>query len=148
MPGGGKLIARHFEHWRYRSLATQPPSSDSSSTNAEIADKQRAVAESGTGARETEMRAEPHRFLRVLKILGPGLITGASDDDPTAIATYATAGASLGYATLWTALVTFPLMVTVGYISSKVGLASGMGLASVFRKRYPAGIVYPAVFAL
>jgi NRAMP (natural resistance-associated macrophage protein)-like metal ion transporter len=129
-------------------LATQPPSSDSSSTNAEIADKQRAVAESGTGARETEMRAEPHRFLRVLKILGPGLITGASDDDPTAIATYATAGASLGYATLWTALVTFPLMVTVGYISSKVGLASGMGLASVFRKRYPAGIVYPAVFAL
>jgi NRAMP (natural resistance-associated macrophage protein)-like metal ion transporter len=81
-------------------------------------------------------------------VLGPGLITGASDDDPSGIATYALAGASLGYATLWTALVTFPLMASVQFISAKVGMVSGRGLAGVLRQHYPSTLLYPAVLAL
>jgi NRAMP (natural resistance-associated macrophage protein)-like metal ion transporter len=81
-------------------------------------------------------------------MLGPGLITGASDDDPSGIGTYAVAGASLGYAPLWTALVTFPLMAAVQYICAKVGLVTGLGLAGVLRQHYPRALLYPVVLAL
>lgn len=90
----------------------------------------------------------PLSLRRFLKTLGPGLITGASDDDPSGIATYAVAGASLGYGTLWTALVTFPLMASVQYVCAKIGLVTGRGLAGVLRKHYPRALLYPAVFAL
>jgi NRAMP (natural resistance-associated macrophage protein)-like metal ion transporter len=85
---------------------------------------------------------------RLLKILGPGFITGASDDDPSGIGTYAVAGASLGLASLWTALVTFPLMAAVQTICARLGLVSGMGLAGILRRRYPKVVVYPAVLLL
>ncbi|MGH7785047.1 MAG: divalent metal cation transporter [Candidatus Binatia bacterium] len=62
---------------------------------------------------------------RVLKILGPGLITGASDDDPAGIATYATAGAQLGYTPLWTALFTFPSMASVQFTCAKIATVTG-----------------------
>lgn len=92
--------------------------------------------------------AEPNPIKRVLGILGPGLITGASDDDPSGIGTYAVAGASLGYATLWTALVTFPMMTAVQVTCAKIGMVSGTGLAAVLRQRFPRSLVYVAVFAL
>ena len=85
---------------------------------------------------------------RVLQSLGPGLITGASDDDPSGIATYTMAGASLGLATLWTAPLTFPLMFGVQFICAKVGMVSGMGLASVLRRHYSRKVLVTAVFAL
>ena len=85
---------------------------------------------------------------RALKVLGPGLITGASDDDPSGIGTYAVAGASLGYATLWTALVSFPMMTAVQFTCAKVGMVSGTGLAAVLRRRFPRPLVYAAVSAL
>src|SRR5216110_2798859 len=88
------------------------------------------------------------RVKTFLRRLGPGLITGASDDDPSGIGTYAAAGASLGYAPLWTALVTFPLMAAVQFICAKVGLVTGVGLASILRRHYPRWVLYPAVFAL
>src|SRR6266446_7049937 len=71
-----------------------------------------------------------------LTALGPGLITGASDDDPSGIVTYSMAGAAFGYATLWTSLVTFPLMAGVQYICAKIGLVYGCGLAGIMRKHY------------
>ena len=74
-------------------------------------------------------------------------MTGASDDDPSGIGTYAAAGAAYGYATLWTALVTFPLMATVQYTCAKVALVSGRGLAGVIRGHYPR-LLYPVVAAL
>ncbi len=80
--------------------------------------------------------------------LGPGLITGASDDDPSGIGTYATAGAALGYATLWTAIVTLPLMVVVQFLCAKVGLVRGRGLAGVLQRYYPRPLLYPAVLCL
>jgi NRAMP (natural resistance-associated macrophage protein)-like metal ion transporter len=83
-----------------------------------------------------------------LKLLGPGFITGASDDDPSGIGTYSTAGASLGYATLWMALVSYPLMAAVQYICARIGIVSGMGLAGILKRYYPRWVLYPVVFAL
>src|SRR5262249_52274408 len=85
---------------------------------------------------------------RFWKLLGPGFVTGASDDDPSGIGTYAIAGASLGFSTLWLALITFPLMATVQFICAKIGLVAGEGLGSVLRKNFPKAIVYPAAAAL
>ena len=85
---------------------------------------------------------------RLWHLLGPGFITGASDDDPSGIGTYAVAGASFGFATLWTALLTFPLMAAVQFICAKIAMVSGEGLASVLRKNYSRKIVFPAVTAL
>ena len=90
----------------------------------------------------------PNPLQRFIKLLGPGLITGASDDDPSGIGTYAVAGASFGYATLWTALVSFPMMTAVQFICAKIGMVSGTGLATVLRQRFPRWLVYVAVFAL
>jgi len=86
-----------------------------------------------------------HRFFGAL---GPGLITGAADDDPSGIGTYAVAGASLGYSTLWTALVTYPMMAAVQFTCAKIGMVSGVGLAGVLSQRYPRPLVYTAVSAL
>jgi NRAMP (natural resistance-associated macrophage protein)-like metal ion transporter len=82
---------------------------------------------------------------RVLRALGLGLITGAADDDPSAIGTYASAGATLGYSFLWTAPVTFPMMFAVVYLSAKLGQVAGQGLFEVIRKNYPRWILYPAL---
>jgi NRAMP (natural resistance-associated macrophage protein)-like metal ion transporter len=102
----------------------------------------------GTGTLEAAIEREPHALKRFLKVLGPGLITGASDDDPSGIGTYAVAGASLGFATLWTALITSPLMASVQFICAKVGMVSGMGLAGVLRRHYPRPLLYLAVLGL
>jgi NRAMP (natural resistance-associated macrophage protein)-like metal ion transporter len=74
---------------------------------------------------------------RLRDILGPGLITGASDDDPSGIATYSQAGAQFGYGLGWTMVVTFPLMSAVQMISARIGRASGRGLAGNLRRYYP-----------
>jgi NRAMP (natural resistance-associated macrophage protein)-like metal ion transporter len=84
----------------------------------------------------------------LLSLIGPGFVTGASDDDPSGIGTYAVAGASFGFATLWTALVTFPLMATVQFICAKIGMVTGQGLAGVLKKHYAHAILFPAVIAL
>src|SRR5207237_8066887 len=76
------------------------------------------------------------------KIIGPGFSTGASDDDPSGIGTYAVAGATLGLQTLWTALLTFPLMSAVQNICARVGMVSGHGLAGVLRDHYPRSVLY------
>lgn len=91
---------------------------------------------------------EPNRVIRLFRILGPGLVTGASDDDPSGIGTYTTAGASLGFAVLWTALLTYPLMVAVQLICARIGMVSGMGLARVLRRHYSPLLLYLVVFAL
>ncbi len=91
---------------------------------------------------------EPNPLKRVFKILGPGLISGAADDDPSAIGTYAVAGASLGYATLWTALVTLPMMASTQFIYAKIGMVSGKGLSGVLQRFSPRSLLYPVVFCL
>src|SRR5580704_6530809 len=84
-----------------------------------------------------------HRGLqRFLKDLGPGLITGAADDDPSGISTYSVAGASYGYATLWTALLSFPLMAAIQLMCARLGMVTGCGLASVIRARYSRWVLW------
>lgn len=84
----------------------------------------------------------------VFRKLGPGLITGASDDDPSGIGTYSMAGAAFGYATLWLALVTFPLMASIQYICARIGLVARCGIAGVIRRHYSRAFLYPVVVAL
>lgn len=94
------------------------------------------------------LRRERNPLRVFTKILGPGLVTGASDDDPSGIGTYAQAGAAYGYATLWTAVVMLPMMISVQYICAKIGLVNGRGLAGVLREHYPRWVLYPAVLTL
>ena len=77
-----------------------------------------------------------------LKKLGPGLITGAADDDPSGIATYSQAGAQFGFGMLWTLLFTYPLMVGIQVVSAKIGRVTGHGLATNIRRHYPAWLLY------
>src|SRR5947207_9448799 len=99
-------------------------------------------------ALESRLAREKNPIKRLLDRLGPGLITGASDDDPSGIGTYTQAGASLGFATLWTAVLTLPLMIVVQHICAKIGMVSGRGLASVLKKFYPRWLLYPVVIGL
>lgn len=94
------------------------------------------------------MDRQDNPIKRFLDRLGPGLITGASDDDPSGIGTYSQAGSALGYATLWTAIVTLPLMVVVQHICAKIGMVSGRGLAGVLNHYYSKKLLYPAVVGL
>jgi NRAMP (natural resistance-associated macrophage protein)-like metal ion transporter len=97
---------------------------------------------------EAALAHERNPIGRFFKILGPGLITGASDDDPSGIGTYALAGASLGFSALWTPLVTFPMMTAIQFICAKIAMVSGMGLARVLRTYYSRALLYPVVAGL
>jgi NRAMP (natural resistance-associated macrophage protein)-like metal ion transporter len=88
------------------------------------------------------------RIWRFFANLGPGLITGAADDDPSGISTYSVAGASLGYSVLWTALFSFPLMAAVQLMCARLGMVTGRGLGGVIRKRYPPWVLWLACFLL
>ncbi len=76
------------------------------------------------------------------KNLGPGLITGASDDDPSGIATYSQAGAAFGFSTLWTALLTFPLMAAIQEMCARIGIVTGEGLTGTIKRHYSKSLLY------
>jgi len=103
--------------------------------SSERAPSERAPAELGGARKET-------RVGRLVRNLGPGLITGAADDDPSGIATYSQAGASFGYGLLWTALICMPLMVGVQTMCARVGVVAESGLASVLRAHYPRWLLW------
>ncbi|HEY3189598.1 MAG TPA: divalent metal cation transporter, partial [Solirubrobacteraceae bacterium] len=87
-------------------------------------------------------------LVRYFRVLGPGLVTGAADDDPSGITTYSVAGASLGYGMLWMALATFPLMAAVQLVCARIGLVTGRGLAAAIRSYYPRPFLYVACLLL
>jgi NRAMP (natural resistance-associated macrophage protein)-like metal ion transporter len=87
-------------------------------------------------------------IMQVLRSLGPGLITGASDDDPSGIATYSQAGAKFGFGMLWMVLFQYPMMIVVQEMCARIGLVTGGGLAAVIRKKYSGKIVLPIVSLL
>jgi NRAMP (natural resistance-associated macrophage protein)-like metal ion transporter len=82
------------------------------------------------------------KFSRIFKSLGPGLVTGASDDDPSGIATYSQAGAQFGLATLWTAFITYPLMTSIQEMCARIGMVTDAGLTTTLKKHYPKVILY------
>src|ERR1700727_1751583 len=84
----------------------------------------------------------------LLKRLGPGLITGAADDDPSGIATYSQAGAQAGFGVLWTVVLTFPLMVAIQLVAARIGRVTGHGLASNMARVFPRWVVTSLVALL
>lgn len=102
----------------------------------------KSVADKGTAKDIQQTRT------RLLNVLGPGLITGASDDDPSGIATYSQTGAQFGYVPTWTLLFSYPLMVAIQIISARLGRTTGRGIAGNLRKFYPNAIVYVCVSLL
>lgn len=82
------------------------------------------------------------KFIRFWKKLGPGLITGASDDDPSGIATYSQAGAAFGLSTLWSAFITFPLMAAIQEMCARIGMVTSMGLTAIIKKYYSRPVLY------
>src|SRR5580700_10677229 len=103
-----------------------------------------------SGDESTTRAGRPRRaFLRrVFANLGPGLITGAADDDPSGISTYSVAGATFGYSFLWTALLSFPLMASVQLMCARLGMVTGRGLGGAIRVRYSRWVLWPACFLL
>jgi len=97
---------------------------------------------------ESVLAREKNPVKRFFRALGPGVISGASDDDPSGIGTYAQAGAALGFSTLWTALFTFPMMWAVQFMCAKIGMVSGTGLAGVLRRHYSRWLLYPVIAGL
>jgi NRAMP (natural resistance-associated macrophage protein)-like metal ion transporter len=100
---------------------------------------------------ETELHEShslPGKLWVFVKSLGPGVVTGASDDDPSGIGTYAQTGAQFGYTQLWTALFTFPLQVVIQELCARIALETGDGLAEVIRKHYPKPVLYVCVSLL
>jgi Natural resistance-associated macrophage protein len=104
------------------------------------------VRPSSSMASRTHVSAPPEHppFRRFFSDLGPGLITGAADDDPSGISTYSVAGAPFGYLPLWTALFSFPLMTAVQLMCARLGLVTGLGLAGVIRRRYSRWVLWGA----
>jgi NRAMP (natural resistance-associated macrophage protein)-like metal ion transporter len=98
-------------------------------------------------ADETQPK-QPGVVRRFFSNLGPGLITGAADDDPSGISTYSVAGAAFGFSFLWTALVTFPLMAAVQLMCARLGMVTGRGLGGAIRLRYPPWVLWPACLLL
>jgi NRAMP (natural resistance-associated macrophage protein)-like metal ion transporter len=127
-------------------MASQDTNQSSSGSDAPVIPHSEPVG--GTGSLEAAMMIETSRIKKFFKVLGPGLITGASDDDPSGIGTYAVTGASLGFTTLWTALFTLPLMAAVQLTCARIGMVSGMGLAAVLRRHYSRNLLYLSVFGL
>ena len=103
-----------------------------------------AIAPIGGGTSVAVGTSKP----RLLQVLGPGLITGASDDDPSGIGTYSQAGAQLGFGITWTMLFTYPLMAAIQEISARVGRVTGRGLAGNICRHYPGWMLQTIVFSL
>ncbi len=132
----------------YALIALSQRERETDMLRASMAKRRRQTPKHDNEALESRVERERNPIKRFLMLLGPGLITGASDDDPSGIGTYTTAGASLGFATLWTAILTLPMMAAVQFICAKIGMVSGRGLSAVLRKYYPSWLVYSAISLL
>jgi len=91
-------------------------------------------------------KGKSNKLARFWKLLGPGLVTGASDDDPSGIATYSQAGAAYGLSTLWTAVLAFPLMASLQQMCARIGLVTSHGLTGTLKLHYPKFILYIVLF--
>src|SRR5437870_11398953 len=87
-------------------------------------------------------------FVGFVQRLGPGLITGASDDDPSGIGTYSQVGSQFGYGLLWTALFSFPLMAAMQELCARIALQTGVGLGVALRRKFPSWLVGICILAL
>src|SRR3569833_2590010 len=94
---------------------------------------------------ENYTKLRKNRFLRFFTLMGPGLTTGAADDDPSGIATYSQTGAQFGYGQLWTALYMLPFMTAVQEACARIGLVTGKGIAAIVKEHYSRTVLYAVV---
>src|SRR5262249_53115942 len=132
-----RLQPRLVRHYRLSLMAQGPALQVPSNRNNEVMTDQNAPQPPARG-----------RVDLFFQNLGPGLITGCADDDPSGISTYSIAGATFGYGTLWTALISFPLMVAVQTMCGRLGMVTGRGLAAVIRLHYPRWVLWGACLLL
>ncbi len=104
--------------------------------------------EEGAASHDKNITSRLSSVKKTLKSLGPGIITGASDDDPSTIATFSQAGAQFGFGMLWLALFQYPMKVVIQEICARIGLVSGEGLSSAIKKRYSKNVVLPLTILL
>jgi hypothetical protein len=104
--------------------------------NYGMASMTKKLAHAPSNQQQTSASSKRSNQSRLLRALGPGLITGAADDDPSGIATYSQAGAQFGFSITWTLLLTYPLMAAIQEISARIGRTTGMGLAANLRQHY------------
>jgi NRAMP (natural resistance-associated macrophage protein)-like metal ion transporter len=104
-----------------------------------------AELETAKAPEGSRRRISQKGFGRFLRILGPGVVTGAADDDPSGLATYSQAGAQFGFQLPWTMLFTYPLMTAVQEACMRIGAVTGKGLAAVIREHYPRYVLYPVL---
>jgi Mn2+/Fe2+ NRAMP family transporter len=100
------------------------------------------------GEMDALVQSKPGILRRFFSALGPGVITGAADDDPSGIATYSIVGAQLGSSLLWTALITWPLMASVQFMCARIGMVTGMGLGDALRRKGPRSLLLIGAIAL
>jgi NRAMP (natural resistance-associated macrophage protein)-like metal ion transporter len=112
---------------------------------AETVDSGGALSTLATASGGKPSRSPGSKIMRALGGLGPGVVTGASDDDPSGIATYSQVGAQFGFTMLWTMLFSYPLMAGIQEISAWIGRVTGMGIAANIRRHYPAWVLHPLV---
>src|SRR5262249_9785606 len=108
----------------------------------------RSRAERMKSSMERETGRRPGLVKRFFSALGPGLVSGAADDDPSGVATYSIAGGQTGTALLWTAFLTWPLMAAVQMMCARIGMVTGQGLAGALRKRFPKSLLVVAAVLL
>jgi NRAMP (natural resistance-associated macrophage protein)-like metal ion transporter len=108
-----------------------------SATPAQLAQPNKQQSEALAPTSNRKKKASPNGLKSVLRMLGPGLITGSSDDDPSGIATYSQVGAQFGYGMLWTMVLSYPLMTAIQEISARVGRVTGCGISANLRRCYP-----------
>ena len=112
------------------------------------------TARSEAELRHSQRRHEPRKppppagLTDFLKKLGPGIVTGAADDDPSGIATYSIAGAQYGTSLLWMSLFTWPMMMAVQAMCARIGMVTGRGIAGALRQKFPRPVLIVAAFAL
>src|ERR1700758_3503003 len=95
-----------------------------------------------------EKSSKSNLVRQFFSVLGPGLITGAADDDPSGIATYSVVGAQMGTAMLWTAVVTWPLMACVQFMCARIGMVTGKGLGGALREKIPRWLLFVGAIGL
>ena len=151
MRGGGRTLARRKDDISdpiLRAVKPQPEPSKDDLYKPEK-EKPKLAAGGSPAARRTGFdQARRQGPLGWLQILGPGLITGASDDDPSGIGTYSQVGSQFGFGLLWTALFTFPLMTAVQELCARIALQTGVGLGVSLRRKFPTLLVAIAVLGL
>src|SRR5207237_8351529 len=108
------------------------------------------LAPSGTpqAGRTTVEEARRRGVMGWLQLLGPGLITGAADDDPSGIGTYSQVGSQFGYGLLWTALFTLPMMAAIQELCARIALQTGVGLGTALRRKFPTALVGACILGL